>query len=792
MISNNVNIQDYYWGLQNKFILEVGLENLINDKYPEIIWFPQGLYIITGFSTSATVNNCTITIQGKDKMCLLNGDMGGNLPSQIDFGIEEYYNVEENVTYYNPIPLKDIIKNAVNVYGNEPLENIIINDLDMVGLEQLKYKGEKPLYLIRDISTGVYINMTLNGDMVVYNNPECSGDGIKMSQLVYNADVPVKDGAGTTIYFKGKNDLVSSYNVFKAVYGTEVGYRPTDLTYAGELIANVGETLVSVLDKIKNMLGNFEYFYDLEGRFIFQQKKTYVNDPWNSLRKEGNDVYATDAAYTSAIVYNFNDLGYFTAISHNPAFNNLKNDFSVWGKRKGITGTEILIHMRCALDKKPVYYKNYLGEVYISKDYSEILPNGVCLQKENQTNAITVDWREIIYQMSKDYYNHHDEDDFLKNIIVNNYDTANEINRYPSGYTGYETYYVDLYSFWRDIYDTRIVKADFPDKDAQYYVLNQKGDTYIDSNKAELTTPLIKIKDLREISKSEDIYIKDAGEYKKIEFKEDYKPDDDKSINDYLIKTKTIYSEIGLMDEEKFYEKYQKDKYYYYIDGKYELCKDKSDYNKYRIYYKQSVFEEDQYISLNPYYFTQNAYYPYNSDCNINTGESFAMQESPESLNFWFDLIGEGSAMEKYMACNIGSRTKAVNDQDVTGIYFQEVPDVLFMTSEEYNAITNKEQQTGYTYIHINDALSGCFTVSSQGKTAYSVLEKLLEENTYCVENVTITSIPIYYLEPNARIEIQDKNSGIEGEYLISKITLPLTYNGTMSITATKAVDTIY
>jgi hypothetical protein len=43
----------------------------------------------------------------------------------------------------------------------------------------------------------------------------------------------------------------------------------TDLVYAGDLISNIGETLTSVLDKIKNMLGNFEYFYDLGGRFVF-------------------------------------------------------------------------------------------------------------------------------------------------------------------------------------------------------------------------------------------------------------------------------------------------------------------------------------------------------------------------------------------------------------------------------------------------------------------------------------------------------------------------------------------
>jgi hypothetical protein len=36
------------------------------------------------------------------------------------------------------------------------------------------------------------------------------------------------------------------------------------------LIANAGETVVSILDKIKNILGNYEYFYDINGNFVFQ------------------------------------------------------------------------------------------------------------------------------------------------------------------------------------------------------------------------------------------------------------------------------------------------------------------------------------------------------------------------------------------------------------------------------------------------------------------------------------------------------------------------------------------
>ena len=38
------------------------------------------------------------------------------------------------------------------------------------------------------------------------------------------------------------------------------------------------EYLCTILDKIKNLLGNFEYYYDLDGNFIFQEVKNYLNN----------------------------------------------------------------------------------------------------------------------------------------------------------------------------------------------------------------------------------------------------------------------------------------------------------------------------------------------------------------------------------------------------------------------------------------------------------------------------------------------------------------------------------
>jgi hypothetical protein len=55
----------------------------------------------------------------------------------------------------------------------------------------------------------------------------------------------------------------------KFVYGQDVGYQETDLTYPGELVFSAGDTVTAVLDKIIEALGNYEYFYDLDGHFVF-------------------------------------------------------------------------------------------------------------------------------------------------------------------------------------------------------------------------------------------------------------------------------------------------------------------------------------------------------------------------------------------------------------------------------------------------------------------------------------------------------------------------------------------
>jgi hypothetical protein len=49
----------------------------------------------------------------------------------------------------------------------------------------------------------------------------------------------------------------------------------------------------------------------------------------------------------------------------------------------------------------------------------------------------------------------------------------------------------------------------------------------------------------------------------------------------------------------------------------------------------------------------------------------------------------------------------------------------------------------------------------------------------------------MYYIEPNSRIKLFDGDSDISGDYMIESISLPLSIDGQMSISAIRANEKI-
>lgn len=862
LVANNLDINDYYWGLKSKFKLEIGLKNTIGAPYGnlDIIWFPQGTYAITAFNTSYSTTAYNISISGKDKMCFLNGDLGGNLTASIDFGTEEYYDKATNTTTYTDIPIETIIREGVHTYAKEPYHNIIINDLDDISVELLEYRGDTPLYLLRLMSTNEdngaidqFVNFTDNGSVQVkFADSPNSGwfaledletkGGQFDRRVELNADITYE--RGSKLIFYGDNNR--TYTVAKLEYGQTAGYRYTDLTYAGDLISSIGEAFTSILDKIKTMLGEFEYFYDLDGRFVFQKKKTYTQTSWNNIVKVGDNQYIDSAAYTSAVSYKFEDANLITSFQNNPSLTNLKNDYSVWGERETVSGAKVPVHYRYAIDQKPSYYKTFSGDVYYTDEYDGEIA------KEDKLH----DWRELIYQMALDYYKYHEQDDYEVQLKENNPETCFK------GITGYEQYYTDMQGFWRQLYDPNpdvsyaeyeesVVKETFK-SDSNLRVQDRYLAVEADINNYENIWALIYHNNRYELHPWIDVvYLPNyygSGEashyYRQGPNGTYYQITDDK-IKARITKSELYYLKDGISPEQIFndnqndailplkettlfnyyynnktnqkesiigYYQFQNDGKYYiidnqktkedgyeYLDNKVSQCYCFKDGNNDVYYYKylnQSRLDIDgkQLESNNvPIQFAVRyfgTYYSYVTDEENNWCYwTKDIIENPSSLNFWFDFMDANSELGQYSIPAIGDRTKVVNDNKVTSIYFRQVPQLIFTTRKEWQQYD--QQDSGYTVVFMNGSLENMFKISSQGKSAQDKLDELLYSNTYCIESVTIQTVPIYYLQPNTRIFVRDDNTKINGEYIVSKISLPLSYNGTMSITATKAPEGI-
>ena len=793
LIAQELNIHDFYWGLTTKFKLYSGLKNNINSKYPDIIWFPLGMFVISSFNTSQSTNSYTVSIQGKDKMCLLNGTLGGTIMSlTADFGTETIED-ESGESYKQDLSIKNIIREVVHEYAREPYHNIIINDLDTYGLELMEYRGSSPMYiLINQSDEAVNIRMDLSMDNmylgkykdgqyiwsikpgIFLDKPEVMIDGYSLVTVydtrLESLDVEQHPDRIST-HRNGKDDDGNDnyYTVMKAEYGSSVGYKVTELTYSGDLIAQVGSPVTTaVLDKIVSMLGDFEYFYDLQGRFIFQRKKTYINTSWNNIRSdsENKQVYVESAAYTSEVTYSFENSNLITSFQNSPDFDNLRNDYSIWGTKTTVSGNETPIHLRYALDKKPIRYINYEGDIYSTNEDNELF-----------IGQIQCDWRELIYQMASDYMKHNKDDDFTVQIGKNNPDY------YPDGYTGYEVYYTDIYSFWRELYN--------PDYESTYSIC------YVTKSNYE-----------------------QAMKDKKIEYywydqctdKTAYIPE-----NDYFYKDAYgIFQKVHSMTAEKL----KNNSSYYYTLIK---CDETMPYVNNRDYYTKS---EGDYVTLKNYK-------DLGTSIN-NIGWNINVIKLPQQLNFWFDFLDTEGELDQYSVRNIGTRPKAENDSDVKAIYFRDIPTILFfgiedtkaqlkrdlkinyvnygLTKPQVEAMSDKQledyiiennliskliakqkdEMPGYAFIQLPDYLENLFTISTQGKCAKDSLDSWLYKYTYCTETISLTSIPIYYLEPNTRVYIHDNNSGIDGEYIVDRISLPLQYSGTMNISATKAAERIY
>lgn len=733
MITDQMNINELNWSLHTKFFVAIGLKNFIDSTRPDIIWFPQGIYIINTFSHSLSPQGFQIQITGKDKMCLLDGSVGGSLFATHDFGKIDIHYSDGSITQSQDISIYQIIRNAVHTYAQEPWSNIVINDLGSA-VELIQYKLEdRALYIYQNSNTE---DFSVYGDGMIFGQTdEALFYGFETVEAETKKQiVAVKDG---DIYYCSK--AAQWIKVIKVVtYGDTAGYRETTLTYAGDLILNAGEAVTQMLDKVVQQLGDYEYFYDVNGRFIFQKKKTYFNTSWNNaVTNDRGDTYYESAAALSQYSYEFARGTLVESFNNRPNLLNIRNDWSLWGTMTGAAGIDIPIHLRYAIDDKPVSYTSLRTGKFYSTDASLVAQHA---------NGLQVDWRELIYQMA--------------------WDNAK-----------YQSHIEELtYAFYNGYFHCDPAKIQSKDY-KQYYKFNFDNNTMI---------AIGSVADFEEQIKNENfIFHKEmsrppAGSSNEVWQAYQENQEKKRAIGVNM----SIEKEIAAWDTtwDTGYDAYYADMLHFWRDI-YNPDPGHKDYIKTNEYNDElQLFDQERWDNWRANHY-------WNPDIlECTTKPSTLRFLDPGALKFWLEFLSTDSALGQYRVSLIGRRSKAINDNDIKAIFYRETPGVLFVDPN-----SNEPQEGEIDYVHMNlvNGLSNYFTISTQGKSAKEEMDTLIYENTYYQESITLNCLPIYYLSPNTKIKVEDESTGIRGEYLVKSFSYQLTHDGMMSITATRVADRI-
>lgn len=661
---------DSLFAINKKVYLELGLKNNLGhlqpNFYPDypIIYFPFGTFIIQNYSITHDNTGVTVSLTLGDKMCLLNGDAGGVIPASVNFESVDTLGPDGDL-HTEPVLINQIIPEMVNHFGGEDLNKIIVNDIPSRIKQVLKWRGSNPLYLWKE----------------------------KTNEL---------NAFYTTIDAPGNLDQ-NNWDQRKIIYNYDAGYTYTPFVYPGELTAGAGDSVCTVLDKIKNTLGNYEYYYDVFGNFIFQEIKNYVNvSEWRTMAQQVLPLpdsylpYAYNPRLNTA-VYSFDNSDFIVSYNNSPQFNMVKNDFVVWGVRKSSTGMDLPCRYHLAIDDRPHLSDPFTNDIGIVFDTSMD-------DKIRRCYGITIEQE---------------------------FSTLNDLKEaYPQGIVGK---YYKVGGSHPSIY-TWITDID------NYNSLLNNYLTAADTTTTATTSGSNENTDVN------------AG-YVKMQLATYY------AAGQFTIPTTTNWRNIlyfqGVLDSAKGL-----DTNYYWA----ELCNE---------WPKIYDIENDDWID--------------------------GVLDSPSSLDWWLDIIDNDSVMNKFSVNAIGRRSYSKNDNDCNCVFEPDIPDIVIVNNADTPSVVDSRTQMtqdelrelGLYPTQVSDAVYMSLTTGGTFNSCYQHVRQILTDYTDYNENISVTCLPIYHLEPNTRVFFNDPESGIYGDYMINTISFDLGNTGTMNISAKKCVEKI-
>ena len=726
--------------------------NFSNKYEDDIFWFPQGIFVIVDPSISHSTSECTISLSCRDKMCLLNGECGGNLPASITFHEYDQILGEQSVIDFSEI--------------TEPNDRTVYVFPSVVSLE-----GTSSQYWQWNKTQGFFassenmIGETIKEPNLIYDIIQtlvCYYGGESINKIIIN-DVPLEikqlirnNGSGNLYYnpADGKystDQSLSTDNSGKWIEfqpGEDCGYVFNDFTYPGEeLICGIGSNVCSVLDEIKDTLGNFEYFYDIEGNFVFQEIKNYLNVAYTPITMGKITVPLN---YTSSFFKNA-----FSDIQNLPT-NQERVDFILDTVNQGCSieitkmpAANINNKRSLILKKDDIDMDDFQAGNLNIKNFNKYSINGSELRIHEQSTSTTLDKIEL---------------DLNKNYIITYPLVEGGISRILISYIkkvwtiidnlyilNDENYLVDynnnnkksVYEFNAE--DGMIISFDnSPDYS------NIKNDFHVwgkgDASESRIHYHLV-IKEKPKVMNTYKVVLTKDGQLKiDNENGIDYTP------TDWRV-------EIYLQGRQKENNQQRPDKY------------------------------EQEILDLLP------TIYEFKQENNQIIGNYIEDVTKVNNLLYFIDYLEPVNDLYDCSVDLIGSRVYSYEQENIIKLYNNDVPNVIIVNRNGdaiYNQkVIDKCELEGQDYVRVDGETYSSLAIGTIGYSAQEVARNLLYQYTDYNNSISFQCVPIYYLEPNTRITVNDRKANIHGDFIIQTISRPLDGQGTMSISATRALERI-
>lgn len=736
---------DMDFSLNKKVFVELGVKNDTDEwtQYP-ILWFPQGVFFINKASMSSSASSSvSLTLNLRDKMSMLNGDVGGIIPASTIFDSIDTQSstgqfISQKVTVY------ELIENVVNHFGNEDLCNIVIEDVDLKIRRVVRWTAENVLYLVKTYENGVFKYYT-----ATIEKPGENADFIEVKQ------------------------------------GDDCGYVYDDFVYTSDLTLNAGSKVTDVLDKIVSYLGNYEYFYDEFGIFHFREIKNYVNTTYatTAIKDMTKNSYLMNTTVSKSS-YAFSDGTNIINISSNPSYDNIKNDYIIEGLRKStVSDVSYPVRYHLAIDEIPP--KTYWNED--KKAFTYPPREGVVLYKDASTGQIKACFPKVYNSNPKEIGEA--EADAVPLPEIGTLDTIyydKSFKYQAKGVDGEEgRYQNDKKDIGKLLYYVRVPVTYKEETDpSSDYNGFYKPDTF---KNVMVSGKDGKVEKLTSASSNTiKIFTKDpstaGGEG--LKGGKDYK---------YNYEPYYKYEPSCAKWNGEGYEKldvvavHGKDNPYVAEDWRTEL------------------YLQGEYARVNGtdkgYYFEElSAGWTQIYDLEKQQFIGDDDKKNPVTLasltdgNMFLDFIDAGtSSLGEYAVSAIGRRSDVIVDNDVNCLFQPNIPDIVFVDAEKNTEsggkIAQELESKGERWSIAPKEIYSALATGGYKNGAFDRIKYELYLHTGYQRTLSITAIPAFYLEPSIRVSVKDKTTNTYGDYIVKSVTYTLGTGSTMTVNATELVE---